>query len=67
MQRVVSAWPVDQRPERDVRDESRGFAGTDEAVAEIQRVASPVIGTKRTGNTMRLRIPSSVFSTTVSC
>ena len=67
MQRVVSVWPGDERPERDMGNETGGFAGTDEAIAEVQRVASPVIGTKRTGNTMRLRIPSSVFSTTVSC
>lgn len=67
MQRVVSARPGAKRPERDMGNEPGAFAGTDETVSEIQRVASPVIGTKRTGNTMRLRIPSSVFSMTVSC
>ncbi len=67
MQRVVSAWPGDERPERDMGNGPGGFADTDEAVADVHRVASPVIGTKRTGKMVRLLIPASVFSTTMSC
>ena len=56
-----------RRDDASVNDVESDFAGADEAVADVHRVASPVMGTKRTGKTVRFSTPWAVFSTTVSC